>query len=201
MDAAKELSGGGTKSSCLDWHELAYIRSSSGFQRVQLKDIQVGDLIMTANDDLTTRFVPVMIVALHPRSEGVPLLELTAVAKNGQLIRHRLVGKHMLPIYRHGRPELLPASQVQVGDQMVYVAAPESAVELLSVHNIERGTAEGLAHIWTTAGSHCANGVVTSTRVEGDYGLVAQMMSLILYHLHPQLPGAVYRILKSVLDF
>jgi hypothetical protein len=128
------------------------------------------------------------------------LLELTGVAKNGQVIRHRLVGAHMLQIFRHGQPKLIPTREVQVGDGMVYVAGPGLTVEFVAVRSIEPRFAEGLVHIWTTALSHCANGIATSTRVEGDYGLLGHLLGTLLYHVHPRLPTIFYHTLKAALE-
>lgn len=103
-----------------------------------------------------------------------------------------------MPIKRGKKAEnlFLPAGKVTVGDKLAYAQTPRSNIEVATVINIKKGSVEGLSHIWTTSTSHCTNGLLTSSMIEGDPGLFGHAWLTIAYKLNPQLPTFLWKLVK-----
>lgn len=187
----------GTK--CMDWSELVTVYREGENQYVQLplKEVKAGDRIMTVNGRNEVDFTTVFLVSLH--SSSVPVLQLTVQPENASLpaFQHRITPPQHMYVNRDGQQFHIASFEVRPGDKLYYVPSQRSiAAEFAVVTSVEPMRIEGLAHIWTDSMSHCANGLLTSTMVEGDWR-VKHWLVAASYRVHHAIPAMLYQAYRD----
>ena len=84
---------------CIDWNERASVYREGQYIDLPLKDVRVGDNIMTLTPDLKPVFTPVMIVTHHAGSL-FKVVQITASLQSGESVQHRLVSSHYMYFFR-----------------------------------------------------------------------------------------------------
>lgn len=189
-----------SSSKCVDWDSKVFILENETPKEIKAKELKVNDKIMTINNEGKVEFVEVIMHTLHPgKNANKEVLQILAARESGEQAELKIVPDHILPIQREKNGEILflPAGKVIVGDKLSYAKTPDSIEEKVTVVEIKEGSVEGLSHIWTTSTTHCTNGILTSSMIEGDPGLFGHAWLTIAYKLNRQLPTFLWKLVKD----
>jgi len=186
---------------CIDWNEIVSIKRNGVLYDVPLKNVKIGDLVMSLNENNQVDYVPIIMLTNHTE-KTYSVFKLIAQSQSGEIFTQQIVGKHFIPIFNENgfsNSRLVAVHNIKRGDHLQIFNRHTQATELATITEISQSYVEGVIHIWTTSLNHFANGVLTSCQTEGDYGAIAHIMAAKCYEIHHDLPRIIFEFVTKVL--